>query len=172
VRTLILVACACLAGCALTPTIEPGTTTEAQIIATYGQPTRRWQDTGGITTLEYATQPSGISCFMVSIDEKGRVTNVRDALSDTNLARVEIGMTEAQVDHLLGLHRTAEFFPRLGETAWEWNIPNFGPGVAARFDVYFTDGRVVRTGRNTIYGGDSAFAIRPPAYLPCPRCEP
>src|SRR6185369_1072485 len=68
---LSLVASACLSGCALYPSIEPGSTTEAQILATYGQPTRRWPADDGTTTLEYATQPMGYSCFMFSIDGQG-----------------------------------------------------------------------------------------------------
>lgn len=172
-RTLALIACAGMAGCALQPTIEPGTTSEDQILATYGQPTRRWANTDGTTTLEYATQPFGISCFMVTVSPEGRVLNVRDALSDTNLARVQPGMSEAQVDHLLGSHRSVAFFPRTGETVWDWNIPSMGPGIATRFDVYFKDGQVVRTGRDFIYGRwDTGVVFRPPAYLPCPRCEP
>src|SRR5574340_621025 len=77
---LALVASALLGACAMTPTIDPGTTTEAQVISTYGQPTRRWSNPGGTTTLEYATQPSGISCFMFTLDDKGRLVNARDAL--------------------------------------------------------------------------------------------
>ena len=173
---LILALSAALPGCALYPTIEPGQTTEAQVLATYGQPTRRWQEAGGITILEYATQPMGVSCFMFSLDDQGRVTNVRDALSDTNLARVQVGMTEAEVDRLLGRHRGSEFFVLSGETVWDWNIPNYGPGVATRFNVHFKEGRVVRASRDFIYGhggfSDGGVVFHPAAYLPCPRCTP
>jgi hypothetical protein len=173
---LTLVAGACLSGCAMFPTIEPGTTTEAQIVATYGRPSRTWPEADGTTTLEYATQPMGYSCFMFTIDSAGRVVNVRDALSDTNQARVQIGMTEAEVDHLLGRHREEEFFPRLGETVWDWNVPSYGPGIATRFNVHFKDGRVVRASRDFIYGGGGlsggGVVFHPTAYLPCPRCIP
>ena len=169
---LSLVASALLSACALSPTIDPGTTTEAQIISTYGQPTRRWTNPDGTTTLEYATQPAGISCFMFTIDGQGRVVNARDALSDTNMARVQVGMTEQQVDRILGQHADVDFFSLSGETAWSWNIPTFGPGLATHFVVYFKNARVVRTGRDTIYGGESDLVIRPPAHLPCPRCTP
>jgi hypothetical protein len=174
-RNVTLIACAWLAGCALFPTIEPGATTEAQILATYGQPSRRWAEADGGATLEYATQPFGNSCFMVTLGPAGRVLNVRDALSDTNLARVEVGMDEVQVSRLLGRHRSEVFFSLSGETVWDWNVPNFGPGIATRFNVHFKDGRVLRTGRSFIYGGgfmDGGVVFHPPAYLPCPRCTP
>ena len=168
-----VLACAGLAGCALFPTIEPGTTPESQILATYGQPTRRWTTADGDAVLEYATQPAGVSCFMVTVGPDGRVRNVRDALSDTNLARVQVGMDPSTVDRLLGRHRGEAYFPRTGETVWEWNIPSMGPGIATRFDVYFKEGRVSRTGRDFIYGRwDAGVVFRPPAYLPCPRCQP
>lgn len=175
-RAFALLATAWLAGCALVPTIEPGATTEAQILATYGRPTRSWPEADGSTTLEYATQPMGVSCFMVSLDADGRVTNVRDALSDTNLARVQPGMSEAEVDHLLGRHRSEVFFALSGETVWDWNIPNFGPGIATRFNVHFKNSRVARASRDFIYGNGfmdgGGVVFHPPAYLPCPRCTP
>lgn len=173
-RTLAFVALLGLAGCAAFPTIEPGTTTEGQIVATYGQPTRRWANPDGASTLEYATQPAGVSCFMVTVSAEGRVVNVRDALSDTNLARVQPGMSEATVDHLLGQHAGENYFARLDQTTWSWNIPSMGPGIATFFDVYFKNGQVVRTGRNVIYGGGDSggMMFHPPAHLPCPRCKP
>jgi hypothetical protein len=175
-RTLALAATACLAGCAALPTLEPGTTTESQIIATYGQPTRRWPVAEGATTLEYATQPMGISCFMFTIDSQGRLINARDALSDTNLARIQVGMTEAEVDHTLGRHAGEDFFVLSGLTVWDWNIPSFGPGIYTHFNVNFKNGIVVGANRDFIYsgGGDNAggMVIRPPAYFPCPRCIP
>lgn len=164
-----------LAGCALVPPIEPGLTTAAEFVARHGPPTRRWAEPDGGATLEYATQPMGVSCFMVSVDAAGRVINVRDALSDTNLARVETGMDEAQVDRLLGRHRSVEFFALSGETVWDWNIPSMGPGIATRFNVHFKAGRVLRTSRSFIYGtgiNDAGVVFHPPAYLPCPRCVP
>lgn len=174
-RALAVLAAAWLTGCALFPTIEPGATTEAEILATYGQPTRRWAEADGGATLEYATQPMGVSCFMVRLDPAGRVSNVRDALLDANLARVEVGMDAAQVDRLLGRHRSVEFFFLSGETVWDWNIPSMGPGIATHFNVHFKDGRVVRATRSFIYGGGfdgGGMRFHPPAYLPCPRCIP
>jgi hypothetical protein len=175
-RALTLVASACLAGCAMYPTIEPGATTEAQIRATYGQPTRHWTNADGTTTLEYATQPMGVSCFMFTIDSAGRVTNVRDALSETNQARVQVGMSEPEVDRLLGRHADEDFFPLSGQTVWDWNVPSFGPGLYTHFNVHFKGGIVVAASRDFIYGGGGetggGMMFHPPAYLPCPRCVP
>lgn len=171
---LPMAALSLLAGCAfLPPQIEPGATTEAQIIATYGQPGRRWVEADGSATLAFPTQPRGWSCLMVELTPDGRVRNARDALSDTNQARVEVGMTMAQVDRLLGPHSSEVFFPLSGEWVWDWNVPHFGPGIATLFNVHFKDGVVTRASRNFVPGG--AFGgteIHPPLYLPCPRCQP
>jgi hypothetical protein len=175
-RALTLVATAWLSGCAALPAIEPGTTTEADILAAWGEPTRRWPDPDGNITLEYATQPMGYSCFMVTVSPQGKVLNVRDALSDTNQARVEPGMTVAQVDRLLGRYRQEVYFSLSGETVRDWNVPSMGPGIATYFNVHFKDGRVVRTSRSFIYGGGGmdggGVVFHPPAYLRCPRCVP
>lgn len=163
-----------VSGCASwLPVIEPGATTEAEIQDTYGRPSFRRPEPEGASTLVYATQPMGISCLMVEVDASGRVLNARDALGDRNLARVEVGMTLAQIDRLLGPHRTEVFFPLSGEWVWDWNVPHFGPGIATRFNVHFKEGVVVRASRSFVPGGPTGGSdIRPPMVVPCPRCEP
>ncbi len=47
-----------LAGCVTYAPPRPFTT-EAETLAAKGEPTRRWQNDDGTTTLEYATQPYG-----------------------------------------------------------------------------------------------------------------
>ena len=125
--------------------------TEAETLAAKGEPTRRWQDEDGTSTLEYATQPNGRSCLMVQVDQGGIVLRQWNALSEENLARVRKGMTGAEVDRLLGQHRSEQVFKQSGEEVWDWNVRNDGPGVGTLFNVHFIDGKVVRTSQTYVY---------------------
>ncbi len=151
--SILLAALAALtlfAGCAQWPAHPYAT--EAETIAAHGQPVRRWANADGTTTLEYSTQPGGTICMMVTVDAAGRVLRQADALTVENLARVSVGMTREEVSHMLGRHRTVEYFPRLREEVWDWNIDNStGPGIATLFNVHFIDGKVARTSQTYIH---------------------
>ena len=145
-----------LAGCA---TFEPPRpyATEAEALAARGEPTRRWSNDDGTTTLEYSTQPNGWTCLMVQVDQGGIVLRQWNALAPENLARVERGMDKEQVSRLLGTHRSEQRFTNSGETVWDWNIRNDGPGIAVLFNVHFIDDKVVRTSQTYVYPRDGAM---------------
>ena len=161
-RNLIVV---CLSfavlGCASTPKVArlpPGQATEADVIAAAGPPFRRWAEPGGGETLEYPTQPFGISCLMVRLDASGRLVSVEDALSPLGLAQVQPGMSKEDVARTLGRHRSVEFFALSGEEVWDWNVDNStGPGVATLFNVHFRDDVVVRTSQTYVFPPDADF---------------
>lgn len=171
-RAIVPSLCVLLAGCAsISPPLEPGLTTRDQVVARYGPPSREWRDDGAVT-LEYATQPRGVSCFMFSFDAQERLTNGFDALSERGLARVRPDMREAEVERLLGRHARETYFPLSGETVWDWNVPSLGPALATLFHVHFKEGRVVRTSRTFVMGKDGDLVFHNPAYFNCPRCTP
>ena len=156
VRWLLLVLLAgALAGCATFQPPRPYTT-EAEALAARGEPTRRWSNDDGTTTLEYSTQPNGWTCLMVQVDQGGIVLRQWNALAPENLARVERGMSKEQVSRLLGTHRSEQRFTNSGETVWDWNIRNDGPGIAVLFNVHFIDDKVVRTSQTYVYPRDGA----------------
>ncbi|MDX9837290.1 MAG: hypothetical protein RBT39_06990, partial [Azoarcus sp.] len=149
-HALLLVGMVSLAGCAAFEPPRPFTT-EAEALAARGEPSRRWQNDDTTTTLEYATQPNGETCLMIQVDPGGIVLRQWDALSDENLARVRKGMSPDEVSRLLGQHRSEQTFPLSGETVWDWNIRNYGPGVATLFNVHFMDGKVLRTSQSYVF---------------------
>ena len=145
-----------LAGCATFQPPRPYAT-EAEALAARGEPTRRWSNDDGTTTLEYSTQPNGWTCLMVQVDQGGIVLRQWNALAPENLARVERGMDKEQVSRLLGTHRSEQRFTNSGETVWDWNIRNDGPGIAVLFNVHFIDDKVVRTSQTYVYPRDGAM---------------
>ena len=144
-----------LAGCATFQPPRPYAT-EAEALAARGEPTRRWSNDDGTTTLEYSTQPNGWTCLMVQVDQGGIVLRQWNALAPENLARVERGMSKEQVSRLLGTQRSEQRFTNSGETVWDWNIRNDGPGIAVLFNVHFIDDKVVRTSQTYVYPRDGA----------------
>lgn len=164
-----------LAGCASYAQPRPFTT-EAEARAELGEPTRRWANDDGTTTLEYATQPEGDSCLMVQVDQGGIVLRQWDALAEDNLARVRKGMTQDEVSRLLGEHRSEQRFRASGEVVWDWNIRNYGPGIATLFNVHFVDGKVVRTSQTYVdprdYGMYGVWGGYPYWHYPYSRAWP
>jgi hypothetical protein len=84
----LTLAAACLASCAVER--APLGSTRAQVIDSYGQPTRVVPLADG-TRLQYSRQPMGQSAVMVDLDKTDRVTSVHQALANETFAKVEIG---------------------------------------------------------------------------------
>jgi len=140
-----------LSGCA-SLTATPTYLNEAELLGARGEPTRVWDNEDGTRTLEYATQPYGHTCWMYTVDENGHIVDQFDALSRSNLARVERGMGVEDVQRLLGRHRSVQRFSLSGEEVYDWNIRNEWPDlVATRFNVHFIDGQVERTSQEFVY---------------------
>ncbi len=149
-RLPVFLAVLLLAGCSAFAPPRPYTS-EAEVLAARGHPTQRWDNADGSTTLQYATQPFGESCLMVTVDAQGRVLRQEDGLSDAGRAKVKAGMSKEEVNRLLGAHRSVQYFALSREEVWDWNIENTGPGIATLFNVHFVDGRVVRTSQTYIH---------------------
>jgi hypothetical protein len=151
--TLALCA-ALLAGCA-TPDrdtrLQPGVSQEADVVVLYGRPTRVWPEADGGRTLEYSTQPRGEHCYMVHLAADGRLIGVEDGLSFASRSRIETGMTPEQVSRILGTERSRVFFHLSGEDVWDWTVEPDQSGYGMRFNVYFKDGRVVRSGMSMVF---------------------
>jgi hypothetical protein len=150
----VVISTALLAGCA-TPDrdgrLQPGISREADIVAIYGHPKRVWPEADGGRTLEYSTQPRGEHCYMVHLAADGRLLGSEDTLAPAGRARVEVGMTPEQVSRILGTERSRVFFRLSGEDVWDWTILPDQVGYGMRFNVYFKDGRVVRTGESMVF---------------------
>lgn len=147
---VMLLALGVLSGCALTPPAP--LTSEAEVRAKRGEPTRIWDDPEGTRTLEYATQPFGTTCWMYTIDAEGKVVAQFDALSQEHRNRVKPGMSPDEVRRLLGQERSIQRYSLSGEEVWDWNVSRVGMGVSsAFFNVHFVDGKVTRTSMSYDY---------------------
>ena len=82
-----------LAGCAV-DRVAPGTP-RADVLATYGQPTREVALNAG-SRLQYSRLPSGQTAVMVDLDAAGRVVSSKQVLQSTEFARIVLGKWSRQ----------------------------------------------------------------------------
>ena len=117
--------------------IRPGITTQAEVRARMGEPSRvHWND-DGTAVWEYNRQPNGVHCHMIAFNRDNIVASVEQALNEQNYARVRDGMSKDDVARLLGGPGSKQVFANLGEEIWEWRIEGMPPMEETYFMVHF-----------------------------------
>lgn len=128
--------------------LTPGSSTAADIRARLGAPAAEWPNPDGGSTWEYPRGPEGVQCWMLTLDARGILRRIDQALTEDNFARVEKGWNGEQVRRLLGKPASEAHFPLKPERVWEWRIEPRSPGARAFFHVHFDmEGRVTGTSR-------------------------
>ena len=117
--------------------IKPGVTTQAEVRSRMGEPGFiHWND-DGTATWEYARQPNGSSCYMITFGLDHVVAKVEQVLNDANYAKVRVGMSKDDIRRLLGAPGSKQTFNNLGEDIWEWRIEGMPPMEETYFMVHF-----------------------------------
>lgn len=137
--------------------IRPGITTQAEVRARMGEPSRiHWND-DGTAVWEYNRQPSGVHCHMIGFNRDQIVASVEQVLNARNYARIRDGMSKDDVARLLGSPGRKEVFANLGEEIWEWRVEGLPPLPAEEhyFAVHFSlaDGGVKKTSQRVEHKG-------------------
>lgn len=128
--------------------LKPGISTAQEVRARLGPPGAEWPNGDGSVTWEYTRQPEGIECWMLTLNSRGVLQTIEQALTEENFARVQKGWRPEQVRRLLGKPRSEQRFPLKPEVVWEWRVAPTIPGSNAFFHVHFnTDGNVTHTSR-------------------------
>ena len=135
--------------------IKPGVTTQADVRSRMGEPGFiHWND-DGTATWEYARQPNGSSCYMITFGQDHVVAKVEQVLNDANYAKVRVGMSKDDIRRLLGAPGSKQTFDNLREEIWEWRIEGTPPMDETYFMVHFdTDnGGVKKTSKRVAVKG-------------------
>lgn len=161
--SLIVLVLSVLSGCASYSGygLNPGESTEQQVIETMGEPAMRWQDPDGRQQLAYPRGPEGMQTFMAHIRPDGRLERIEPVLDTRHFALIRNGQSDqAEVLRLLGPPepRWTEYFKARDELVWEWRFCNDWNEVA-KFDVLFdaTTGIVRTTYQRTDLDDDFMF---------------
>ena len=102
----------------------------------------------GNSIWEYNDEPWGDNCYLVTVSPQNTVLANVQPYTDANLARIQPGMTIAQVESLMCKVHNIENFARDNYVAYDWLIELPGPmGPGVLFNVYFRGGTVWRTER-------------------------
>jgi len=152
----LLLILSALTGCAgLRSPKQPlvvGVSQQADVLASFGPPVRRWLNADGGQTLEYSAQPFGRHCWMVTLAGDGRLLRLEDSLLPASRFSIAPGLTPEQVSRLLGRERSRVFYRFSGEDVWDWNVaPDSMGDYLLRFNVHFKDGVVLRTSQSTVF---------------------
>lgn len=117
--------------------IRPGITTQAEVRSRMGEPGFvHWND-DGTATWEYARQPNGTNCYMITFGSNQVVSNVEQVLNDGNFTRVREGMSKDDIRRLFGAPASKVVFANLNEEIWEWRIEGMPPMEETYFAVHF-----------------------------------
>ena len=125
--------------------LEEGVSTEADVVARFGQPENVWDAPDG-RVFEYNRQPQGQKNYMITIGLDGKMRALRQVLSPENFARVQPGMSMEALRKMLGKPAKVTPYPLKRETEWEWRWvqPPNSPMVFTA--VMNDDQRVLRSG--------------------------
>ena len=135
--------------------IKPGVTTQADVRSRMGEPGFiHWND-DGTATWEYARQPNGSSCYMITFGQDHVVARVEQVLNDANYAKVRVGMSKDDIRRLLGAPGSKQLFDNLREEIWEWRIEGVPSTEETYFMVHFDTGHgvVKKTSRRVAMKG-------------------
>lgn len=125
--------------------LEEGLSTEADVIAQFGQPEAVWPEADGARTFEYPRQPAGHKNYLITIGTDGRMTALRQVLTPATFAQITPGLRESQVRRMLGKPAKVTTYDLSGETHWDWNWMD-PPSREKVFSVVFNaQGVVLRT---------------------------
>jgi len=140
--------------------IIPGTSTESDVLASFGKPIDARQLEGGGRELDYPRGPRGRETWRITLSPEGRVVSVAQLLEEANFARLKPGMSKSEVDHIMARHFFSADFAGSNEEVWSWRYAEFG-NRTMYFNTHFDakSGRLKYTSRtpdpteNTSRGG-------------------
>lgn len=132
--SLLLGACAAYDGLGL----QAGISSADAVVERMGSPALRWAEEDGGETLVYPRGPFGFHTYFVRIDSRGAFAGRENVLTTRHFARIQAGMTEAQVLRTLGPSVAAwtVYFAARDELVREWRYCDDW-NEPARFNVLF-----------------------------------
>ena len=124
---LALISCIALAACAidrLPSLVTPGASA-TDVEARMGKPIAQGVLPNGETYWDYTLQPMGYHNYRVTFASDERVQALQDLLTNQYIARVEPGMSRAQVLDIVGPSRQPERYAN-GTTSLSWRYDDYG----------------------------------------------
>lgn len=103
--------------------LEEDVSSEADVRKQFGEPAQIIEKADGSKILAYPRQPEGRTNYEIIIDANGKMSSLRQLLTPSNIAKIQPGMDQAQVQHLLGKHaRARSYAMKPQEVVWQWHF--------------------------------------------------
>lgn len=103
--------------------LEEGVSSEAEVRAQFGEPEKIWDGQGGTRILEFNRQPEGSTNYMISIGPDGKMSALRQVLTEQNFEKVIPGMMMEDVRKMLGKPgKINKYAMKPQETHYEWRF--------------------------------------------------
>lgn len=124
VAGLVSLAAAVLPGCDAISLNEfkPGISTAAEVQQRMGAPAVEYASTDGSVIWEYSRQPQGVHTHMLTFGPDKVLQKIEQVLNDSTYAKLQNGMSKAEVQRLMGKPGSAVTFPMKGEEVWDWRV--------------------------------------------------
>lgn len=163
--TTVVLALTMLAGCdpQRIEQLEEGVSTETQVRQQFGEPVTVVTLADGSRVFEYPRQPEGQTNYFITLGPDGKMSSLRQVLTEANFAKVTTGMAQHDVRALLGRPARTQRYDLKREEVWEWRFQGAEGAPLGRrnriFSATFDDaGRITTTAvgddpRETQIGG-------------------
>ncbi|MGB8339218.1 MAG: hypothetical protein WCD07_02550 [Burkholderiales bacterium] len=150
-KLLVIIICVSLMACEVRISdpskLKVGQSTGFDVRDVYGKPTNEWKEPDGSTLWMFVKGPMGYQTFKATIGADNVLKSIEQVLSDPYFAKVQKGMSMADVERILGKPAEDVTFPLKKERVWTWRY-QASPSLNRMFDVHFdTNGQVVETYR-------------------------
>lgn len=135
--------------------MKAGITTQAEVRSRMGEPGFVHRNDDGTATWEYARQPNGTNCYMITFGTNQVISKIEQVLNDANYGKVRVGMSKDDIRRLFGAPANKKIFANLREEIWEWRIEGMPPMEETYFMVHFDteNGGVKKTSKRVQPGG-------------------
>jgi len=100
--------------------LEEGVATEADVRKQFGDPADVVTAADGSRTLEYPRQPEGWTNYFITIGADGKMSALRQVLSEPYFARVRPGMDKRELPRILGRPAKMQSYALKQQEVWDW----------------------------------------------------
>ena len=102
--------------------LEEGVSTETDVRREFGEPVTITQLADGSRVFDYPRQPEGFTNYVITIGPDGKMSALRQLLSEQNFARVTPGLDREQVRALLGRPAKVKRYALRDQEVWDWRF--------------------------------------------------